>query len=444
MKDKTTESAGWEVQLDSLDARERARAIEAFRKDADTIRRAAPPRFQPGNLHGHSFYSFNCYGYSPTRYALLARRFGMDVAGLVDFDVLDGLDEFHAAGRLLDLRTVVSIETRVSVPEFATRVINSPGEPGIAYHMACGFAQTPDNPRTAAFLHDLRERSARRNRAVVERVNPFLDPAVIDPDDVARALTPSGNATERHLVLAYARKAAAVIGADGLLAFWTKKLGPGLETRDLPESPKLLNLIRAKTMKAGGPGYVAPTPDSFPALADFNQWAVRAGAIPTVAWLDGTSAGEQAMQEYCALAAESGAAALNIIPDRNFTPGVVDQKLRHLRDVVVLAESLHWPVIAGTEMNSPGQRFVDQFDTAELRPLVPVFQRGARVLYAHTALQRAAGIGYLGSWADRHLPRREDRLGWFAELGGQLTPSTEPALQGISAADTPDAIRGRI
>ena len=72
----------------------------------------------------------------------------------------------------------------------------------------------------------------------------------------------------------------------------------------------------------------------------------------------------------------SGAAALNIIPDRNYTPGVKDQKLQNLYDVVALAEKHHFPIIVGTEMNSPGNKFVDSFETAELKPLVPVFLRG--------------------------------------------------------------------
>ena len=58
----------------------------------------------------------------------------------------------------------------------------------------------------------------------------------------------------------------------------------------------------------------------------------------------------------------SGAAAINIIPDRNYTPGVKDQKLQNLYDVVALAEKHHFPVIVGTEMNAPGNKFVDEFE----------------------------------------------------------------------------------
>ncbi len=423
----------WESELDLLTAPARAAALARLNREAEALA-AAPAENRPGNLHGHTFHSFNCYGYSPARYALLARRYGMEIAGAVDFDVLDALEEFHSTGRRLNLRTVASLESRVFVPEFATRAINSPGEPGIAYHMATGFAALPTDPAARAFLQDLRDRSARRNRVMVERVNPVLAEAALDYERDVLPLTPGGNATERHLVLAYARKAAQL---PNLLDFWTAKLGPGLTAADLPESPKLLNLIRAKTMKQGGPGYMKPDATTFPAMADFNRFALAAGAIPTVAWLDGTSDGEKAMEEFCRVAAASGAAALNIIPDRNFTPGVKDQKLQNLYDVMALAEKLHWPVIAGTEMNSPGNKFVDNFTSAELAPLVPAFQRGARILYAHTALQRAGGRGYLSPWAEKHLSRRADRNTFFEKLGQLLTPATESKL---TETETPDEL----
>ena len=46
-------------------------------------------------------------------------------------------------------------------------------------------------------------------------------------------------------------------------------------------------LIRAKTMKKGGPGYVQPDKGSFPLLSEMNQFSIDSGAIPTITWLDG-------------------------------------------------------------------------------------------------------------------------------------------------------------
>ena len=41
------------------------------------------------NLHCHTFYSYNAYGYSPTALAWLAKRSGFKALGVVDFNVLE-------------------------------------------------------------------------------------------------------------------------------------------------------------------------------------------------------------------------------------------------------------------------------------------------------------------------------------------------------------------
>src|SRR4029079_11912483 len=130
--------------------------------------------------------------------------------GIVDFDVLDGLEEFLGAGRALGLKTCVSIESRVFVPEFATRVINSPGEPGIAYNMGVGFTTANLTGWAKDYLVDMRQRAGTRTREVLERVNSYLKEIALDYEKEVLPLTPKGNATERHICFAYERKAAAV------------------------------------------------------------------------------------------------------------------------------------------------------------------------------------------------------------------------------------------
>ena len=73
------------------------------------------------NLHCHTFFSFNAYGHSPASLAWLAKKRGFAAVGIVDFDVLDAVDEFLAACDLAGVRGSAGIETRVFIPEFATR-----------------------------------------------------------------------------------------------------------------------------------------------------------------------------------------------------------------------------------------------------------------------------------------------------------------------------------
>ncbi len=210
--------------------------------------------------------------------------------GSVDFDVLDGVDEFLDACELVGVRGSAGIETRVFIPEFATREINSPGEPGIYYHMGIGFAGGQIPPEAAAILHDL---------------------------DVL-PLTPAGNATERHMVLAYVQ--AAERTAPDVVAFWSSKLGlePAQVDGLLADPARFQNTVRTKLMKRGGVGYVQPSHDAFPRVEEFHRLITACGALPCAAWLDGTSAGEQAIEELLGLLIDQGVVALNIIPDRNW------------------------------------------------------------------------------------------------------------------------------
>ncbi|MCU0782862.1 MAG: hypothetical protein MUF81_02205 [Verrucomicrobia bacterium] len=306
-----------ERALDSFDLGARQNALRLLCEQAKRDPKLWPPPKPILNLHCHTFYSYNACGYSPSSFAWRARKAGLAAAGVVDFDVLDALEEFLDAGRFVGLKTCVSLETRVFVPEFATRVINSPGEPGIAYHMGVGFTSLPQSDSAKAFLDSMRRTVEARNRDLVARVNTFTRPVELDYDRDVLPLTPKGNATERHICEAYERKAAKVFPDQGALsAFWKEKLG------DCPaDSAKLQALIRAKTMKRGGIGYVQPGEGSFPRMADMNRFVLECGAIPTLTWLDGTSDGEKAIEELFEIAKSTGAAALNIIPDRNYSPG---------------------------------------------------------------------------------------------------------------------------
>ena len=408
-----------EQQLDSFDP---ARAARRWRLCAGRGGQIAlPTPARDVNLHAHTFFSYNAYGYSPSKFAWLARKAGLAVAGIVDFDVLDALEEFLEAGRLVGLKTCVSLESRVFVPEFATRVINSPGEPGIAYHMGVGF--------TRAVQHPFLARDARRRRAAHPRHG--------GPRQHVHAAGRAGLRAGRGAADAEGQRHRApplrgLSSARRRRSFPTPRSAPrtGRRNSAMPRPPgaKLQNLIRAKTMKKGGVGYVQPGKGSFPLMADMNRFVLECGAIPTLAWLDGTTDGEQASRNCSRSRIATGAAALNIIPDRNYTPGVKDQKLKNLYDVVALAEKHHFPVIVGTEMNSPGNKFVDSFETAELEPLVPVFLRGAHIVYAHSVLQRQSGLGYLSRGRRRRSPTSPTKNEFFEKLGRELQPASEDRL----------------
>ncbi len=413
-----------EARLDSFDRATRDEALATLVARAAASEVTLPPPQPKVNLHVHSFYSYNPLGYSPTHIVWRARREGLMAVGLVDFDVLDGVDEFHAAGEALGIPTVAGMETRAFIPELAESEINSPGEPGVAYHMVTGLLRsTAGDPEAEAFAEMLRTNAQRRNEAVVDRVNDYLAPVTLDYAADVLPLSPSGTPTERHLCAAYEAKAKAVLPDPGARArFWADRLGQSEAEVGalLDDSRTLQALIRKKTMKRGGVGYQAPTSETFPLMTDFNRFGLALGGIPALAWLDGTRPGEQPPEALLDLHEAAGTRAVNIIPDRNWNlahPEERAEKVANLVAMVAATEARALPLSVGTEMNAPGLKFVDDFAAPELTPVVDAFLRGAAVLVGHTAAGLAGEPGYLSDVALDRWPDRADRNAHFTARG---------------------------
>ncbi|NLG49835.1 MAG: hypothetical protein GX552_06980 [Chloroflexi bacterium] len=441
-----------EQNLSSFDPKVRQQALDALVAawQAGEIP-CAPPNDQL-NLHCHTFFSYNGYGHSPSALAWLARKLGWYAVGTVDFDVLDAMQECLDACDRVQVRGMAGMETRAYLPQFATREINSPGEPGILYYMGVGFVYEKTLSPADEALADLRQRAAERNRDVVARVNAYLDPVVIDYDRDVLPLTPAGNATERHILLAYdiaARKH--FPEREDLLRFWASRLEMDVAQVDafMGDEPFPHDAIRSKLIKRGGVGYVQPGPDTFPPFDEVTDTIIKFRAIPTYAWLDGTSAGEQAIEELLALAVSKGVGAINIIPDRNWNIKNPDEralKIQKLYEVVQLAHDMDLPILVGTEMNKAGQKVVDDFDAEPLRPLHADFIAGAHFVYGHTVMERALRQGYQSEWALEYLPERRDRNAFYQEVGRLVLPGKAALARvaQLSDAREPQAILARL
>jgi hypothetical protein len=414
-----------ETKLNDFSPDVRAQALEELVSLVRDGSIQLEPEADVANMHCHTFFSFNAYGHSPISLAWLAKRRGIKLMGIVDFDVLAGVDEFLNACDLVGVRGGAGIETRVFIPEFATREINSPGEPGVYYHMGIGFTTSRVPERVSGILADLRQRAARRNQLVIERCNSHLDPVTIDYERDVLPLSPGGTPTERHIVVAYVG-AAGRNGAD-LVDFWADKLDVARDqVASVANDPaKFQTLIRARLMKGGGVGYVQPTPDMFPSIEELHELTLACQALPCVAWLDGTSEGEQAIEELLELLIGKGVVVMNIIPDRNWNipdPEARRLKVHNLYHVVRLAQEWALPLNVGTEMNSFGQKVVDSLDALELAPVRQAFIDGASFIYGHTVMQRALGLGYQSGWAGAHLESRPERNEFYTKLGYLVLP----------------------
>lgn len=440
-----------EVQLNSFDASVRKQALTELAGRINCGELRVSPQKEEVNLHYHTFFSYNGEGWSPSRIAWETRKYGLAAAGIVDFDVLDGMEEFLSAGEIIGLRTTAAMESRVYISELSDKVINSPNEPGVAYYMVCGCYKQPDAGTSGSIsLKSMRDMARQRNVQMMDRINDSLDVVRLDYDKDVTSLTPSGNATERHMLAAYDAKASEVFKNDSnaVAEFWSKTLGMSIEDAKalIENTPKLHDKIRSKLMKFGGVGYVSPTPDTFPPVEQIIEMAKDMGALPMLAWLDGTNAGEANPDALLEIVASKGSVGLNIVPDRNWNIKDAEQKsikLKNLEAMVKAARSIDFPICIGTEMNKIGLPFVDDFSAPELQPYVNDFLSGAYFAWGHTFLARYAGIGYASEWSKAFFSdNRHKKNEFYTKIGHIAHPITSKArFNGVNVAEMqPDEV----
>jgi hypothetical protein len=318
--------------------------------------------------------------------------------------------------------------------------------------VGAGHVAQPESQEVNETLARMKRCAQDRNRELVARVNAHLSPAEIDYDRNVLPLTPSGNATERHILVAYdaaARRHFA--GREDLVAFWAERLGVAREEADaaIGDEPAPSDLVRSKLMKREGVGYVQPGPTTFPPLEDVAGAIIAAGAIPVYPWLDGSSFAEARIEELLSLLIAKGVAAITIIPERNWhipDPAQRAARVEALHAVIALARGLDLPILIGTEMNKPGQPLLDDWDAEPLRPYRDEFLRGAAWLYGHTVLERALGLGYQSVWARTHLPARGERNAFYVRVGQEIPPGAGlvARLARVDTAGGPEAVLERL
>ena len=110
-----------------------------------------------------------------------------------------------------------------------------------------------------------------------------------------------------------------------------------------------------------------------------NKFIKACGATPTLAWLNGFSAGENDVDALLDLHIRYGAGAATLIPDRNWRASDPEKSRKLVSELdrfVAAAVKRGLPLLAGTEMNAPGQLLADDYTIAELKKHQDVFIAG--------------------------------------------------------------------
>jgi hypothetical protein len=348
---------------------------------------------QGTNCHIHTNESFSAFG-SPSEAVWRAACEGVAVLGINDHYTTSGHEEFRRACAIAGIEALFSMEA-VAMDRAAAAeglLLNDPDNPGRVYLCGKGIARIPAESSAAARnLARMRAALERRNREMTGKAgNLFRERLGADGplwDDVL-ALTPRGNATERHVSRAILKKLRALAGerSESLTGLIERATGaaPPAKTDDA----SLENFLRAKLLKAGSPCYVAEADDAFLSSEELRQMFLAYGSIPTYPVLGNPiTPGERNIETLLDRLEAMGFYAIEVIPHRNTR--------ERLTEIVSAARRRWWPVFNGTEHNTPEAR--PMLDPFALDPeFEPWFRQSARILLAHQAGANQ-GEGFVGS-----------------------------------------------
>jgi hypothetical protein len=373
------------------------------------------PRPRRGtNSHIHTSESFSVFR-SPTEAVWQAAREGIAVLGINDHYTVAGHEEFRQACEIACIAATFSLEAVAMdrAAETSGLLLNDPDNPGRVYLCGKGVTRVPpDSSVEMQTLTRMRAALEHRNREMTQKVAAlFRERLEADGPtwETVRALTPRGNATERHVSWATVfrlRELAAERRAP--LAEIVQRCCAAAPPASADDAA-LQIFVRAKLLKAGAPCYVRESEDAFVPSEKLREIFLAFGAIPTYPVLGNpVISGERDVEALLNRLEAAGFYAIEVIPHRNTRD--------RLAEIVSAGRRRWWPVFNGTEHNTPEARPL--LDPFALDPeFEPWFRQSTALLLGHQRLAGRGEPGFVDKDGRPTIPDARKRFEYFSSAG---------------------------
>jgi hypothetical protein len=366
------------------------------------------------NCHIHTSESFSVFR-SPSEAVWQAAREGIAVLGINDHYTVAGHEEFRRACKVAGIAAAFSLEAVAMDRDAAEAglLLNDPDNPGRIYLCGKGVTQVPsESSPEMQSLARMRAALERRNREMTGKVarlfHDRLGASGPDWENVV-ALTPRGNATERHIAYAVLLQLQELAATQGkpLAEIIASCCGTAPPTGG--DDATLQIFLRAKLLKAGAPCFVREDPDAFVSVAELRGIFLAFGSIPTYPVLGNpVLAGEQNIETLLDRLEAMGFYAVEVIPHRNTR--------ERLEEIVFAAQRRWWPVYNGTEHNTPETRPL--LDPFALDPAFePWFRQSSALLLGHQRLVAQGEQGYVDGEGRPSICDPRERFEHYCQAG---------------------------
>ncbi|MGD0224572.1 MAG: hypothetical protein ABSF71_19755 [Terriglobia bacterium] len=366
------------------------------------------------NGHIHTSESFSVFR-SPTEAVWQAAREGIAVLGINDHYTVAGHEEFRCACEVAGIAATFSIEAVAMDRDAAEAGLkaNDPDNPGRIYLCGKGVTRTPaDSLPEMRSLARMRAALENRNREITGRVDKLFQDRMGSSgptwEDVV-ALTPRGNATERHVAYATLLRLRELAAKQGTSLSNLIATCCGTAPPAGGDDATLQIFLRSKLLKAGAPCYVPEDANAFVSVADLRRIFLAFGSIPTYPVLGNpVLAGEKNIEALLERLEAREFYAVEVIPHRNTR--------ERLEEIVFAAQRRWWPVFNGTEHNTPETRPL--LDPFALDPeFEPWFRQSTALLLGHQRLVAQGEQGFVDFEGKPTISDPKARFEHFSQAG---------------------------
>lgn len=376
-----------------------------------------PKRIKKGwiNLHVHTNESFSVFN-SPAEAVWHAYMEDVEYFGINDHYTTDGYREFEQACMLAHLKPVLSVEAIAMDVDSHRRNsrFNDPDNPGRIYVVGKGVTQTlQKRGRGYKILDRMKEAVQRRNRSMVEELNRYAHTRgyniTFSYQDVL-ALTPRGNATERHVVQAFCEKINDITERpDERREIFSNLMEIETDERLVEDSAELQSFVRLKLLKSGRPCYVEEDGEAFTTVENLVDIFLEYGAIPTYPLLGSPLTEEERdLEKLIEKALKNRMYAFDLFDFRTET--------KRAEEIIEAAMHYGFPVFIGTEHNT--KKMLPMVgDIGKNRAFYPYFRESAQFVCGHQLLSKLCDFGYVTQEGRPRIAHLKEGFQFFVHVG---------------------------
>ena len=365
------------------------------------------------NLHIHTNESFSVFR-SVTEAVWHAYRGGIEYFGINDHYTTAGYDEFGKACDIAAIKAGFGMEIKTMDEEAFRKGIrvNDPENPGRVYLIAKGITRSlKKEGKTYRTLHSMQAAIRERNTKIAANLKRYAGEKGYHIDftyDDAKALTPHGNASERHVIQAFCEKID-LLKDDTLerKEIYQDLVGSNFEEDLIEDVSELQSLVRSSLIRSGKPCFVPEDRAAFSSVEEVIDIFREFGAVPTYSVMAEPITPEE--KDIEALLKKVKGRGLFAFDFLEFRTGE-----KRAKEVIDIATHYGFPVFIGTEHNM--KKMLPMIGEIGKNPqFYDYLRKSADFVIGHQLLSELCDFGYIDS---EGMPRISDLKEGFAFFAG--------------------------